>query len=160
MAATEDQPPALFGIHSVFWAALAADFTLLVTDSILTAIFTSHSAWHSTWVLASVFMGKVVLHWPAVFDFGAFTAAVTGLYPFCFCYTLILALVVLPWNLCRAASVGAVFGVLCYLPSIYGLALWRPWVTGERGWILVVGHAVFGLTATGVLLYRSRGDFD
>lgn len=117
MVATKDQSLALFGIHSVFRAAPAADAALLVTDSVLTALFTGQIAWRPTWVMASVFIGKAVLHCPAVLDFGTFTAAVAALYSFCFCYTLILALVVLPWNQHRSGFAGAAVGVLCYVPA-------------------------------------------
>ena len=149
-----------FGIHSIFWAALCADAALLAGDSILTGLVAGHSVWRPTWVVASVFMGKVVLHWPPVFDLAAITAAMTALFPFCFCYALLLALVVLPWSLNRPCLAGAAFGALCYFASGYGLAHWRPWLSGERGWILLVSHVALGLTATGVLLYRARRSCD
>lgn len=152
--------PLPVGIHSIFWTALIADVTLLITDSILTGLFTGYSFWRPSWVLASVFMGKVVLHWPSVFDFAAITAAVTALFPFCYCYVLILALAVLPWNLNRATVAGAVFGALSYFPSVYGLSHWCPWLIDVRGWIFFTAHVVLGLMTTGVLFHRSSCDFD
>ncbi len=150
--------PDLIDVHSILWAALSGAAALLATDAILSALFNAQGAWQPCWVLASVFMGQVVLHWPAVFDFGAITAALAALFPFCFCYTLILALVVLPWIGHSAGFVGAAFGMLCYLPSHCGFSLWRPWLVGQGGWILFVGHLTLGLVATNCLLYRSRAN--
>jgi hypothetical protein len=160
MSATKGQTPLLLGIHSILWAALAGDAALLATDSILTGLFTGQSVWRPYWVLGSAFRGQVVLHWPMVFDLSPITAAATALFPFCCCYTLILACAVLPWNMNRPALAGAALGALCYLPSLYGLSLWCPWLMAERGWIFLASHVAFGLVATFVLLHRARNNFD
>jgi len=152
--------PLLLGIHSIFWTALIADLMLLVTDSILTGLFTNQSVWRPSWILASACMGKVVMHWPAVFDFAAILGAMIALFPFCYCYALILATVILPWSQNLAITAGTVFGALCYFPSLYGLLHWRPWLIEARGWEFFIAHVVFGLMATAVLLHRSRNYCD
>ncbi len=146
-----DRTPAVPGVHCIFWVALVADATLLVTDSIVAALFNGQGAWEPSWVLASAFMGKVVLHWPAVFDCAAMTAAAAALFPFYYCYTLIFALFVLPWNHRHTGFAGALFGALCYVPSLYGLTLWHPWLTQEHGWSFLIAHVASGAAAACLL---------
>jgi len=146
------------GIHTVFWTALAADAALEAADAIVTGVGTGQSMWRPSWVLAAVFMGRGVLHWPAIFDFAAITAGMAALLPFCFCYTVVIGVVVSRCDLSVAGFAAVAGGVIFYFASRYGLSRWRAGVVAELGWPFLIGHIVLALTAMSALRYRARQD--
>src|SRR4051794_25185615 len=118
---------ALPGIKSVLWAAVIAAAALLVVDSLLTAIFTHQGLWSPSWTLAAIFMGPVVLEWPAIFDFSAIFTAWLALFLISIAYELILAWIILPWSGKRSIAVGVVYGIPCYLVNVYVFSTPFPW---------------------------------
>ncbi len=152
------RPPAIPGLHDILWGTLIAAATLLAADSFLTGLFTPQSIWKPSWVLAAIFMRKVVLHWPAVFDFGAISAALTALYIVSFGYVALLAWLILPWNWNRAVLAGGIWGLACYFVNFYLVTAWIPWLTSERNWIALVSHVLLGIVAAEALVRRCRRD--
>jgi len=46
-----------------------------------------------------------------------------------------------------ASLAGIVFGVILYAVNLYGFTVIFPWFAQARGWITLIAHGVFGLTA-------------
>jgi hypothetical protein len=146
------------GIKSILLAAWIASATLLIVESLLTAIFTPQSFWSPFWRVAAIFMGTVVLHWPAIFDFSAIAAAWTALFLISIVYVLILAWTILPWSGRHSITVGAVYGIPCYLVNLYIFGARFPWLADERNWRTLLSHLAFGAMSAWVLAKRSRWD--
>jgi len=71
-------------------------------------------------------------------------------------YGLILAAIVDRINLVTAAVVGIVFGIALYFINFYGFTEVFPWFAMARGWIAILTHALFGLTAASVYVGVKR----
>lgn len=142
------------GLADILRIALAAAGILLGSQSVLMSVFAHQNVWKTSWVLAAVFMGPEVLHWPAVFDMAAITAALAALYSTSLLCTLILFAVphsLSPkWSIFLAAMLGLLF---CCL-ELYGLTRWFPWLAQERNWLAVLSHLVFAIV-TAWLLQRA-----
>ncbi len=147
MREIKSQSPAPLGLGSILGTALIASGALLAMEAILTALFTGQSGWKPFWTVVAIFMGPVVLHWPAVFDFGAISAAWTAVFIVSIGYAAILGWVLLPWNWGRAVAVGAVFGVFFYFINLFGFAAVFPWLASERNWVTLASHVGFGAVA-------------
>lgn len=139
--------PVPLGLGSILGTALIASGALLAIEAVLTAAFTGQSGWKPFWTVAAIFMGPVVQRWPAVFDFGAISAAWTALFIISIGYAAILGWVLLPWNRGRAVAVGAVFGLFCYLINLFGFAALFPWLASQRNWVTLASHVGFGAVA-------------
>jgi hypothetical protein len=146
------------GLEGLLRVALAAAAVLLGVQSVLMALLAHQSVWKTSWVIAAVFMGPVVLHWPAVFDLAAITAAMTALYPSSFLCVLLLSGVVQRLSPKWAILIGALVGFLFYLVDLYGLTGLFPWLAGELNGMAVLSHLVFGGVAAW-LLARAGEEF-
>jgi hypothetical protein len=135
--------------------ALVAAAVLLGVQSALMAIFAHQEVWKTSWVIAAVFMGPVVLHWPAVFDLAAITAAIAALYPTAFLCVLILLIVDQRQSVKWSMLTGAMVGFLLYFVELYVLTRLYPWLAAERNWMAAVSHLVFGGVAAW-LLWRAE----
>ncbi|GEM_PF-2814046 len=62
-------------------------------------------------------------------------------------YALVLGMIIRTLKMGVALAVGALFGVVLYVAHYYGLAFLYPWVVDARGWIAILAHLVFGVTA-------------
>lgn len=144
--------------HAIRSATLLATGTLLAVISLLSGLFMHESVWRTSWVLGAIFMSKVVLHWPAIFDLSALSAAFLALGLVSVTYVAILAWLILPWNWNRAALAGSVWGLVCYGVNLYVLTTWFPWLTSERSWMGLAGHLLFGVVAALVLKAQTERD--
>lgn len=151
------KPPlrASLGPGQLLWIALAGAGVLLGVQSVLMGVFGHESVWKTSWVVGAIFMGREVIHWPAVFDLAPITAAMTALYP----TALVCALVLyglthrLPLN--GAILTGVLVGALCYWADLYSLTPRYPWLAAERTWTTLVSYLVFG-AVTAWLLRRAN----
>jgi hypothetical protein len=146
---------AALGPWPLLGIALAGAVVLLAVQSILMAIFAGQSIWKTTWVLGAVFMGRDVLHWPAVFDFAACTAALTALYP-----TTLVCAVLLSGLTCRvtlkwAILAGAVVGGLFYIGDLYGFTRLFPWLVQERNGMAAASLVILGVVTAWLLRQAS-----
>jgi hypothetical protein len=82
---------------------------------------------------AAMVLGGSVLPPPATFDVGIMLA------PLATRFKTVLALL---------AGVG--FGATLYIVNLYGFTAIFPWFAQARGWITLIVHAVFGVTAISV----------
>jgi hypothetical protein len=62
-------------------------------------------------------------------------------------YAVLLGMLVHTLKTAPAVVGGAVFGLLMYLFHFYVLSAWYPWVVDFRGWIAIVTHVIFGISA-------------
>ena len=152
------RPGAYLDLSAILWATVLATGTLLAAVSLLSGLFTHQNVWRTSWVVGAIFMGDVVLHWPAVFDFSALSAAFTALYIVALGYVLVLAWLILPWNWNRAVLAGGLWGCVCYCINLFGFTTWFPWLTSERNWIVFAGHLLFGVVAAHLLKVQAFHD--
>ena len=115
------------------------------------AIFAHQDVWKTSWMIAAVFMGREVLHWPAVFDMAAITAALAALYPSAFLCVLILLIAEQRRSVKRSILTGAMVGFLFYFVDLYALTRLFPWLAAERNWMAALSHLVFGAVAAWLL---------
>ncbi len=131
--------------------ALGTAAVLLTAQTVLVCIVAHQSLWRTSWVLASVFIRKAVLNWPAVFDLAALTAALTAPYPIALTAALILCPLVGRLKLRHAILLGTVVGVVFFFVDLYGLVSFFPWLVLERSWMALLSHLIFGgITAYGL----------
>jgi hypothetical protein len=65
-------------------------------------------------------------------------------------FTCVIAFCLYRWGIWIGILGGALFGLALYSISYYGIALWLPWLSPMRGWIMAVSHVVYGAVAGGV----------
>ncbi len=140
----------------ICWAAWIAAGALLGVDSLLTGLFSSQSMGKASWTFGAIFMGPVVLHWPAPFDFGAISAAWVAIWIAAIGYVTVLAWFIFPWNRGRELAAGAVWGLVCFIPSVFGFTRLFPWLAAERNWMTLISFGVFGAVAAWALLVQTR----
>lgn len=136
-------------------AALASGLVFLVVQLGLSAAVMGQSIWAPVRMIGALVLGQGVLPPPATFELGVFLTAVVTHFVLAFIYTTIGSLVV------RARGVpiiGALLGLVLYLVNFHVLTAMFPWFAAARGWISVVSHILFGVTAawTYVELRRRR----
>jgi hypothetical protein len=129
---------------AILWAAAFWTLVLMGIDGILTALFTHHSGYQFFWTLAAIFMGRDVLHWPAIFDFAALSAAWTALFIISVGYMGILGWLILPSTWKRPLLAGAGLGIFYYFVTLYSITRPFPWLATDRNWITLVSYIVAG----------------
>ena len=125
-------------IQILLWLVLGDDFPgILYRDAQLTA---------------AMVLGRSVLPPPATFDAGVMLIAT--LIHFIISITCVAVLVLLTARLdtIPAPLAGIGFGVALYVVNLYGFTVIFPWFAQTRGWITLIAHGVFGLTA--ITVYR------
>ncbi len=136
-------------------AALVSGVVFLIIQLGLSAAVKGQSIWAPVRMIGALVLGRGVLPPPATFDFGVFLTAVVTHLILAFIYTTIGLLVV---RARRAPLIGALLGLVLYVINFHVLTAVFPWFAAARGWITVVSHIVFGVTAawTYVELRRRR----
>jgi hypothetical protein len=124
--------------------ALAGAGVLLAVQSVLMALFAHQSVWKTSWVVAAIFMGPEVLHWPPVFDFAALTAALTALYPTALVCGVVLCLATRRLGLNYSLLVGGLIGLLFCPIDLYAPTRLFPWLAEERNWMAPLSYLLFG----------------
>jgi hypothetical protein len=74
-------------------------------------------------------------------------------------FTCVIAFCLYRWGIWIGILGGALFGLALYSISYYGIALWLPWLSPMRGWIMAVSHIVYGAVAGGVYEALERDRF-
>ncbi len=137
-------------IQVLLWLAFTDDFpSILFRDARLTA---------------ALILGGSVLPPPATFDVGVMLVATLIHFILSIAYTAVLAALAARLAAVTALLAGIGFGIALYLLNLYGFTLIFPWFAQARGWIALLAHGVFGITAISAYRYlnvnnaRSQAD--
>jgi hypothetical protein len=109
-------------------------------------------------------LGGSVLPPPATFDVGVMLVATLIHFILSIAYTAVLAALAARLAAVTALLAGIGFGIALYLLNLYGFTLIFPWFAQARGWIALLAHGVFGITAISAYRYlnvnnaRSQAD--
>jgi hypothetical protein len=101
---------------------------------------------------AALVLGKSVLPPPVTFDFGVMLVATVIHFTLSIAYAAALTTLAARQGIIKALVSGISFGVVLYLVNLYGFTAIFPWFVQARGWITLIAHVAFGVTA--ILAYR------
>lgn len=99
---------------------------------------------------AALVLGQSVLPPQATFDAGMMFVATLVHFALSIAFAALLSPFAIRLNNVAALLAGAVFGVVLYIVNLYGFTALFPWFVQARGWITLVAHAVFGISAVAV----------
>ena len=141
--------------QSVFWAGVIAGTLATLVQVLLWLVFTDDFPailYRDARLTAAMVLGKSVLPPPATFDAGIMLAAAFIHFMLSIIYAALLAPFATRLKTVSALLTGVGFGVALYIVNLYGFMAIFPWFAQARGWITLIVHAVFGVTA--ILAYR------
>ena len=125
-------------VQVMLWLVLTDDFpAILYRDARLTA---------------AMALGYSVLPPPATFDVGIMLIAALIHFMLSIIYAALLAPLATRLKTILAPLAGVGFGVTLYIVNLYGFTAIFPWFAQARGWITLIVHMVFGVTA--ITVYR------
>jgi hypothetical protein len=125
-------------VQVLLWLFFGEDFpAILYRDARLTA---------------AMVLGDSVLPPPATFDAGIMLVAALIHFMLSIIYAALLAAFAARIKTVPPLLLGLGFGVSLYIVNLYGFAAIFPWFAQARGWITLIVHGVFGVTA--ILVYR------
>ena len=119
----------------------------------------SNNPWQTTRMIAALVMGTDVLDISG-YTSGVVAAALLVHYLLGMAFGIVLAAIIAPFKLdssaAMALSAGALFGVLLYAFNFLVLASTFPWFAPLRGWLTLIAHVAFGMTAAFTYLKLER----
>ncbi|MCA1779265.1 MAG: hypothetical protein LC637_07780 [Xanthomonadaceae bacterium] len=129
-------------------AGVVAGAAFMMLEMIMVPVFLGGSPWGPPRMIAAIGMGNGVLPPPATFDLGImvvamlihFALSVILAFLFAFLFTFIGKRDAVG----LAIGLGAVFGLIVYLISFYGMTEIFPWFAMARHWVSIFAHLVFG----------------
>jgi hypothetical protein len=125
-------------LQILLWLVFTDDFpAILYRDARLTA---------------AMVLGYSVLPPPATFDVGIMLIAALIHFMLSIIYAVLLTPLATRLNTVLALLAGVGFGIVLYIVNLYGFTAIFPWFAQARGWITLIVHAVFGVTA--ITVYR------
>lgn len=98
---------------------------------------------------AAIVLGPEALPPPATFDVKIMLVATLLHFALSITYSVILANILLYWNVKRSLLAGIFYGLALYGINMYGFTLAFPWFSLTRDWITLAAHVVFGCVAAG-----------
>ena len=123
-------------IQALLWLIFTDDFpAILYRDARLTA---------------AMALGNTVLPPPVTFDVSVMMTATLIHFMLSITYAALLIFSTGRLDTFPALLAGIGFGVALYMINLYGFTVIFPWFAQTRGWITLIAHAVFGLTAISV----------
>lgn len=134
---------------AVIAGLLAGGLTLLLR-MILWSTVTGGSPWTPFHHSASILLGQEVFAPTAAPDFGVLAVGTLVHMGLSLVYTIILAFIIHRWGLVVGIVGGALFGLAIYVINYYTLAVFFPWYSLVRSWLVLVFHVFFGATAGGL----------
>jgi hypothetical protein len=139
-----------------------AGVVFLVLELALATLIPGGSPWASPRMLASIILGRDVLHAPASFEAGIMVAALAMHFLLAIVFALILSLIMVRFSFDSSAGMaslaGAMFGLAMYLLNFYGMTRLFPWFAEARNWVSVVSHLVFGVVVADTYMRLERKD--
>ncbi len=104
-----------------------------------------------TRMAAAILLGPGVLPPPLSLDWLLLAVAGAVHFALSIAYALLLAPLAARLSPPCALAAGALFGLLLFVVNMYGFTALFPWFAASRDWATAAAHAVFGMTAAGVL---------
>lgn len=141
------------GWRVMIWAGVMAGVVPTLTQILLWLVFADDFPailYRDARLTAAMVLGGSVLPPPATFDVGVMLTATLIHFMLSITYAALLALSVARLDTIPALLAGAGFGVALYMVNLYGFTAIFPWFVQARGWITLIAHAVFGVTAISV----------
>jgi hypothetical protein len=139
-----------------------AGVVFLVLELVLATLIPGGSPWASPRMLASIILGRDVLHAPAAFEAGIMVAALAMHFVLAIVFALILSLIMVRFSFDSSAGMaslaGAMFCLAMYLLNFYGMTRLFPWFAEARNWVSVVSHLVFGVVVADTYMRLERKD--
>jgi uncharacterized membrane protein YagU involved in acid resistance len=140
-----------------------AGVVFLVLELVLATLIPGGSPWASPRMLASILLGRGVLHAPATSGAGIMVAALVVHFVLAIVFALILSLIMVRFSFDSSAGMaslggGAMFGLAMYLLGFYGMTRFFPWFAEARNWVSVVSHLVFGVVVADTYMRLERKD--
>lgn len=133
---------------AALWAAFIAGITFMMLEMIMVPVFMGGSPWGPPRMIAAIGMGEGVLPPPATFDALIMMVAMVIHFTLsailAFLFAFVLAFMARPPTVGMAIGLGAVFGLVVYFVSFYGMTTVFPWFAMARGWVSIVAHLVYG----------------
>jgi hypothetical protein len=141
------------GWRAMIWAGVMAGVISTLIQILLWLIFTDDFPsilYRDARLTAAMVLGGSVLPPPATFDVGVMLTATLIHFMLSIAYAALLALAAARLDTIPALLAGVGFGAALYAVNIYGFTAIFPWFAQTRGWITLIAHVVFGLTAISV----------
>ncbi len=145
----------LSGWRAMIWAGIMAGIVSTLIEILLWLIFTDDFPailYRDARLTAAMVLGRSVLSPSATFDGGVMLIATLIHFMISIACAVLLALLTARLDTIPAPLVGIGFGVALYVVNLYGFTAIFPWFVQARGWITLIAHGVFGLTA--ITVYR------
>lgn len=141
--------------RAMIWAGVMAGIASTLVEILLWLIFTDDFPailYRDARLTAAMVLGSSVLSPAATFDVGVMLLATLIHFMISITCAVLLALVTARLDTILAPLAGIGFGIALYVVNLYGFTAIFPWFAQTRGWITLIAHGVFGLTA--ILAYR------
>ncbi len=146
------------GWYAIIWAGVMAGIVSTLIQILLWLIFTDDLPailYRDARLTAAMVLGRSVLPPPATFDVGVMLTATLIHFAISITCAALLAMSVARFKTTPALLAGVGFGVALYAVNLYGFTVIFPWFAQTRGWITLIVHGVFGLTAISVYRWLS-----
>ena len=146
-----------FNWCAIIIAGVMAGIVSTLVQILLWLIFTDDLPailYRDTRLTAAILLGASVLPPPATFGFGVMLTATLVHFVLSVIFTAVLAWIVAHLQAAPSLLLGIGFGGALYMVNLYGFTAIFPWFAQARGWITLLAHGAFGLTA--ILVYRWR----
>ena len=141
------------GWRAMIWAGVMAGIVSTLVQILLWLVFADDFPailYRDARLTAAMVLGGSVLLPPATFDVGVMLTATLIHFMLSITYAALLALSAARFDTIPALLAGVGFGVALYMVNLYGFTAIFPWFAQARGWITLIAHAVFGVTAISV----------
>lgn len=139
----------------VIWAGVVAGTLATLIQVLLWIIFTDDFPsilFRDARLTAALILGESVLPPPSTFNVWLMLLASVIHFTLSIAYATLLSALTAHLNAIKSQLAGIGFGIALYMVNLYGFTLIFPWFTQARGWITLIAHIVFSMTA--VLIYR------
>jgi hypothetical protein len=139
----------------MIWAGVMAGIASTLIEIMLWLIFTDDFPailYRDARLTAAMVLGSSVLSPAATFDVSVMLMATLIHFMISITCAVLLALFTARLDIIPAPLAGIGFGIALYVVNLYGFTAIFPWFAQTRGWITLIAHGVFGLTA--ILVYR------
>ena len=134
----------------MIWVGVVAGIVSTLIQILLWLIFTDDFPailYRDARLTAAMVLGDSVLPPPQTFDAGVMLTATLIHFMLSVTYAALMALSTARLATIHAAWAGVGFGAVLYVVNLYGFTEIFPWFAQTRGWITLIAHLVFGLTA-------------
>lgn len=145
-----------FDPKSTILASIIAGLIYLASLIILMPIVYSDSVWTPFRMIGAVILGQGALTPQGTFDPLVTAAAIVVVLAASVIYGYLGMAVLRPYHPLTALVGGAAFGLLLYLFNFYVLSAIFPWFADFRGWVVLLGHLIFGVVLGAAYLSIKR----